>query len=340
MVSNGLTQSQKRKLQRLRAKESQEKEAEKIFNDTHPQYSPPQKKWRPKAVEEKQTATKLENKTALVQHPAGMADSLTNKAGQSAPGADRPPSESGPSAPHQEASNDMPTSMEEDDLLGEYLVDYEASPERPGMDVNVITFSTDCTIVGDDKPKESVNHLKPLFVRGHIDGIPIAKMLVDGGATVNLMPYSLYRKLRKQDDELVKTNMTLSGVGTDSSIKARGVTSIELTIKTKTLTAAFFVADVEGNYNLILNKDWIHANQCIPSTLHQMLIQWVDDDVEQVHADVSACIAVANAPVLWTYETATCLTGVDFSDYQFISIDKKGFIPVMLEPMENRLNPK
>jgi hypothetical protein len=63
---SGLTRSQKRKLQRLRAKESQEKETEKIFNDTHPQYSPPQKKWRPKAVEEKQTATKIENKTTLV----------------------------------------------------------------------------------------------------------------------------------------------------------------------------------------------------------------------------------------------------------------------------------
>jgi hypothetical protein len=32
----GLTRSQKQKLQRLRAKENQEKEAEKIFNDTHP----------------------------------------------------------------------------------------------------------------------------------------------------------------------------------------------------------------------------------------------------------------------------------------------------------------
>jgi hypothetical protein len=377
----GLTRSQKRKLQRLRAKESQDKEAEKIFNDTHPQYPPPQKKWRPKAVEEKQTATKIENQTILVQHPAGMADSPASKAGQSAPGTDRPASARGPSvlhqeasgqpapgadhpapargppAVHKEASNDTPTSMEEDDLLGEDLVDYEASPERPGMDVNVITFSADCIIIGDDepvvaqfdfgpkeatftKPKESVNHLKPLFVRGHIDGIPIAKMLVDGGAAVNLMPYSLYRKLGKQDDELVKTNMTLSGVGTDSSIKARGVTSVELTIGTKTLAVAFFVADVEGNYSLILGRDWIHANQCIPSTLHQMLIQWVGDDIEQVHADVSACIAVADAPVLWTYETATCLTGVDFSDYQFISIDKKGFIPVMLEPMENRLNPK
>jgi hypothetical protein len=64
----------------------------------------------------------------------------------------------------------------------------------------------------------------------------------------------------------------ISGVGTDSSIKAQGVTSVELTIGTKTLDAAFFVADVEGNYSLILDKDWIHANQCIPSTLHQMLL--------------------------------------------------------------------
>jgi hypothetical protein len=61
-----LTQSQKRKLQCLRAKENQEKEAEKIFNGTHPQYPPLQKKWRPNAVEEKQTTTKIENKTALV----------------------------------------------------------------------------------------------------------------------------------------------------------------------------------------------------------------------------------------------------------------------------------
>jgi hypothetical protein len=108
-------------------------------------------------------------------------------------------------------------------------------------------------------------------------------------------PYSLYRKLGKHDDELVKTNMTLIGVGTDSSIKAKGVTSIVLTIGTKTLAAAFFVADVEGNYSLILGRDWIHANQCIPSTLHQMLLQWVGDNVEQVHADASACIAMADA---------------------------------------------
>jgi hypothetical protein len=56
--------------------------------------------------------------------------------------------------------------------------------------------------------------------------------------------------------------------------------SVELTIRTKTLATAFFVADVEGNYSLILGRDWIHANQCVPSMLHQMLLQWVGDDVE------------------------------------------------------------
>jgi hypothetical protein len=56
-----------------------------------------------------------------------------------------------------------------------------------------------------------------------------------------------------------------------------------------------------------------------------MLLQWVGDDVEQVHADASACITVVGAPVLWTYETTTCFIGVDFSVYQFISVDRKGF---------------
>jgi hypothetical protein len=95
-----LTRSQKRKLQRLRAKENQKKEAEKIFNDTHPKYPPPPKKWRPKAVEERQMTTKIENKTTIVQHPVGMADNPVGKAGPSAQGADRLTPESGPSAPH------------------------------------------------------------------------------------------------------------------------------------------------------------------------------------------------------------------------------------------------
>jgi hypothetical protein len=46
----------------------------------------------------------------------------------------------------------MPTPMEDYDLLGEDLVDIRATTEHSGMDVNVIMFSVDCTIIGDDEP--------------------------------------------------------------------------------------------------------------------------------------------------------------------------------------------
>jgi hypothetical protein len=36
-------------------------------------------------------------------------------------------------------------------------------------------------------------------------------MLVDGG--FNLMPYSMFRKLGREDDELMKINLTLNGMG-------------------------------------------------------------------------------------------------------------------------------
>jgi hypothetical protein len=64
-----------------------------------------------------------------------------------------------------------------------------------------------------EKPEELSQHLKPLYVRGHIDGRPISRMLMDGGAAVNLMPYSVFKKLGREDDELVKTNLTLNGMG-------------------------------------------------------------------------------------------------------------------------------
>jgi len=37
----------------------------------------------------------------------------------------------------------------------------------------------------------------------------------------------------------------------------------------KTLPTTFFVISGKGAYNLLLGRDWIHANCCIPCTMHQ-----------------------------------------------------------------------
>jgi hypothetical protein len=116
-----------------------------------------------------------------------------------------------------------------------------------------------------EKPEESSQHMKPLYVRSHINGRPISRMLVDGGAAVNLMLYSVFKKLEREDDELVKTNLTLNGVGGNPT-EAIGIVSMDLTIRSKSLAPAFFVIEMQGNYSVILDRDLIHANRCIPSS--------------------------------------------------------------------------
>jgi hypothetical protein len=69
----------------------------------------------------------------------------------------------------------------------------------------------------------------------------------------------------------------------------------------------FFVIDGKGSYSLLLSRDWIHANCCIPSTMHQCLIQWHGDDVKLVRADESISIATAN-PVFWELGDFECFS--------------------------------
>jgi len=85
-------------------------------------------------------------------------------------------------------------------------VDYEASPGHINIEINVVHLSSDCFVVPEEgvahldfgprdavfqKTKESDNHLKALYMRGHINGKPVSHMLVDSGAIIHLMPYSL-----------------------------------------------------------------------------------------------------------------------------------------------------
>jgi hypothetical protein len=67
--------------------------------------------------------------------------------------------------------------------------------------------------------------MKPLYVQGHINGKPISRMLIDGGAAVNLMSYSIFKKHRREDDELMKTNLMLNDVG-GNPMEGRGIVSM------------------------------------------------------------------------------------------------------------------
>jgi hypothetical protein len=118
----------------------------------------------------------------------------------------------------------MPTLIAFDDNMD--LMDDDESPlikdgslSPTSMDINMVfTLSTEFRGVSKEitqmclgpkeamfeKPEESSQHLKPLYIRGHISKRPISRMLIDGGAAINLMSYPMFKKLGREYDELVK----------------------------------------------------------------------------------------------------------------------------------------
>lgn len=150
-------------------------------------------------------------------------------------------------------------------------------------------------------------------------------------------PLTLYKKLGKDDKELIKTNMTIFGVEGSKPIDAKGVASMELTIGSKMLATTFLVAEVQANYNVILGHDWLHVNRCVPSFLHQCLIQWVGDSVETIDGETWTAVALAKT-FTSPHDRVKYLIGLDLSDYDFLSVSKDSFVPVIAKPIVNRLN--
>jgi len=157
-----------------------------------------------------------------------------------------------------------------------------------------------------EKPSDDERqHLKALFVKGRVDGQPLSKILIDEGATINIMPYIMYQKLGRGDQDLTKIDMMLKDFEGNVS-PAKGAVCVELTMGSKTLTTTFFVINGKGAYNLLLGRDWMLANCYVPSTMHQCLVQRVGDKIEVVLGDSSYIIALVE---LDTYERTKCISG-------------------------------
>jgi hypothetical protein len=321
----GIPKTQKRKLQRARNREKAEKEAEQsrdaIFNTKCLMVS--SQVWVPRPII--MAASSAASLTPAISNDARSAitpditySSWADEVEAAELAMDEPADQglvaTEPAAKDPAISDGSMRGS--GNLTDEDLLDYEESPARASMDINMVYYlpaefhaaEEEGEIAQIDfgpknavfeKPQGPVKHLKPLYVRGHIDGKPVTMMMVDGGAVVNLMPYSVFKKLQLDDGDLMKTNMVLNGFEGGEGVEAKGIISLELTVGSKTLATAFFVAEVQGNYNVLLGRDWLHANQCVPSTMHQQLVQWVDNEVEVVQADDSACIALAESIVDW-----------------------------------------
>jgi hypothetical protein len=172
-----------------------------------------------------------------------------------------------------------------------------------------------------EKPREkNYKHLKPLYLKGYINGHLINKMLVDTGAAVNIMPYSVLRRLGRSAEDLIKTNVTLSDFN-DQASEAQGILNVDLTMGSKTVLTSFFIISSKSMYTVLLGRDWIHANCCIHSMMHQCLIQWDGDEVEVVHADDTIEISLV-AMSVWDAEDQELISGITLEGCDHVEATK------------------
>lgn len=84
-----------------------------------------------------------------------------------------------------------------------------------------------------------------------MESIIINKVLIDYGACINVMPYSLLRKIGKYDIDLKSNNMVLSNYMGNNGRPLR-VIQVDVVMGTTTRPTLFIVIQTKVNYNLLL----------------------------------------------------------------------------------------
>ncbi|CAN6465326.1 unnamed protein product [Victoria cruziana] len=122
----------------------------------------------------------------------------------------------------------------------------------------------------DDLPTGGM-HTSALHLQVAILGFSIAKVLVDGGALVNVFPLRTIPKLGVRREQLQPTAIDISRFDGHSQTPLGKITlPVTVILKDKDHLVEFHIIDVDTSYNMLLGRPWIHSQNAVASTLHQM----------------------------------------------------------------------
>jgi len=183
-----------------------------------------------------------------------------------------------------------------------------------------------------EKPDSSMkNHLKPLFNQVKVDEVNINKVLVDGGAVVNLMPLSLLKRIGKSDKELKPHNIILSNCEGKAGHSLDAL-QVNLNVGTVVRSTLFMVVPSKANFNLVLGRQWIHGIGVVPSTMHQRILIWRDDGTfVNIEVDQSYFLAEVNQITRKTFDKSLAKIA-PCSSAESVRIDQADASYVRLHP--------
>ena len=98
----------------------------------------------------------------------------------------------------------------------------------------------------------------------------MAKVLIDNGSSLNVMPKSMLEKLPFNAFHLRPSSMVVRAFD-GSRREVRGEIDLLVQVGPHTCQVTFQVMDISPAYSCLLGRLWIHLVVVVPSTLHQKL---------------------------------------------------------------------
>ena len=155
-------------------------------------------------------------------------------------------------------------------VLNEAQVAQEISVEGFKGIVSNITANNYLTFTEEEIPAEGWGYNGALHITVKCMDHVMAKVLIDNGSSLNVMPKSTLEKLPFNASHLRPSFMVVLAFD-GSRREVMGEIYLPVQIGPHTCQVTFQVMDINPVYNCLLDRPWIHSIGVVPSRLHQKL---------------------------------------------------------------------
>lgn len=137
--------------------------------------------------------------------------------------------------------------------------------------VGYLSISHSLTFTEADDASVSQPHNAPLHIEAFIHKHRIKRVLIDGGAGLNIFTLSTIKQLGYSDKVVNSTKKITIKAYDDEESSSKGTVTLPLRVGPITKDVVGQVLDLDLTYNILLGRPWIHEMRVVPSTYHQCI---------------------------------------------------------------------
>ncbi|KAJ9190649.1 hypothetical protein P3X46_001829 [Hevea brasiliensis] len=169
-------------------------------------------------------------------------------------------------------------------ILDQAFVSPDITPGQFEKIVGQIQASSFVTFSEEEIDPAGLTHTKALHVTVKCKGCIVAKVLIDNGSALNVLPNTTLARLPVDQSDIRQSAMVVRAFdGTRREVL--GDIDLPIQVGACTFNVTFQVMNIEPAYTMLLGRPWIHSANAVPSTLHQKIKYIMDGKIITVKGE-------------------------------------------------------